>query len=70
MIAASPLRGIAVIGTNRFGQGVVHGTRHNRLPSVDAALAWCDEQGLQVLNRPEAQAIVDADQLLAQVAPF
>lgn len=52
-MAPSPLAGIVYVGTDAFGQGVVSGTRNNRLPSLSEAISWCDEQGLQVLNRDE-----------------
>ena len=51
----SPLAGIVYVSADAYGQGIVSGTRSHRAPSVDEALRWCDELGLQVLNREEVQ---------------
>jgi hypothetical protein len=49
------------VGTDAYGQGVVSGTRHHRLPSLAEAISWCDDQGLQILNRDElARQLADA----------
>lgn len=55
----SALAGIVYVGTDSAGNGVVMGTRSHRAPSVAEALAWCDENGLQVLNREEVQPLAD-----------
>ena len=52
-MAPSPLAGIVYVSPDAYGQGLVTGTRSHRAPSVAEALAWCDEHGLQVLNRDE-----------------
>ena len=51
----SPVAGIVYVGVDSAGCGVVTGTRSGRLPSLAEALRWCDELGLQVLNRDEVQ---------------
>lgn len=49
------------------GQGVVRGTRSHRSSSVREALAWCDEQSVMVLNRPEAEAAAEADDVAREM---
>ena len=52
-MAPSPVAGIVYVSPDGFGRWVVGGTRTHRLPSLAEALAWCDDLGLQVLNRDE-----------------
>lgn len=52
-MSPSPLAGIVYVSPDAYGQGIVRGTRTHRLPSVAEAITWCDEQGLQILNRDE-----------------
>jgi hypothetical protein len=68
-VSPSALAGIVYVGTDSAGGGVVTGTRNRRLPSLAEAISWCDENGLQILNRDElARQLADADQVDVEVA--
>jgi hypothetical protein len=67
-VAPSALAGIVYVGVDSAGCGVVTGTRSGRLPSLAEALRWCDELGLQVLNRDElAWQLADLEPLPVEV---